>query len=341
MKRWAFIDQFRGFAIFSMILVNVCNELPTSPYWLKHHDYGFTFADYVAPAFIFIVGFGYRLSIMKELSLRQEKDVMKKFLRRYSTLTFLGFIYGHFDFKVAVWDALTDIGIAGLLMYPVMKCSGIAILILGFLYALTYQVIFSFTSYGKWLMAHSIDGGPLGPLSWALILAFGAFCAALFERTLIKDKTKSTFEKSKAETYKLLLWWTVYGTTFTVLGFLIAHSSSFSTSLLPFNKSLPLSQRGMTISYSIFASGLCGLSLPVFYVLNELIKVSIPFINTMGKNPLVLYFLQAILIFLSLSGLPDGIKNMDYFHYILAGCILLVCYIVAKILEKKSIYIKV
>ncbi len=341
MKRWTFIDQFRGFAIFSMILVNVCNELPTSPYWLKHHDYGFTFADYVAPAFIFIVGFGYRLSIIKELSLRQEKEVMKKFLRRYSILTFLGFIYGHFDFEVAVWDALTDIGIAGLLMYPVMKCSGITIFTLGLLYALTYQIIFSSTSYGQWQMAHSINGGPLGPLSWALILASGAFCATLFEKTLIKEKTKSALEKSKAETYKLLLWWSVYGITLTISGFLIAHPPSLSIFSLPFNTSLSFTQRGMTISYSIFASGLCALSLPVFYVLNELIKVSIPFISTMGKNPLVLYFLQAILIFLSLSGLPDGIKNIDYFHYILAGCILLICYIVARILEKRSIYIKV
>ncbi len=334
MKRWIFIDQFRGFAIFSMILVNVCNELPTSPYWLKHHDYGFTFADYVAPVFIFIVGFGYRLSITKELSNKPKNEVRKKFIRRYSILTFLGFIYGHFDFKVAVWDALTDIGIAGLLMYPAMKHSGMLILLLGFIYVGVYQIIFSFTSYGQWLMRHSIDGGPLGPLSWAFILACGAYYATLFEK-ILPTKTHSLIkDTNNSFTNKLLFKWFILGTLLTMIGYLLAHS--------PFTEiNIPFTQRGMTISYSIFSAGLCGLSIVIFYVANEIINIKIPFINTMGKNPLILYFIQAILIFLSLSLLPDFIKNSQYFHYILAMGILTACYVVAKTLEKRSIYIKV
>jgi len=92
--RWKFIDQFRGFAIFGMIFVNVCCEFNNSPYWLVHHDYGFTFADFVAPAFIFIVGFSYRLSFMKSIENAPKSTVRKKFLKRYIILTFLGFLYG-------------------------------------------------------------------------------------------------------------------------------------------------------------------------------------------------------------------------------------------------------
>lgn len=333
-NRWNFIDQFRGFAILSMIFVNVCNELPTSSYWLKHHDYGFTFADYVAPAFIFIVGFGYRLSLMKELSKSSIGNVHKKFIKRYCILTFLGFIYGHFDFKVAVWDALTDIGISGLLMYPVMRYSGISILSLGFAYLFLYQIIFSFTSYGKWVMENSIDGGPLGPLSWAFILAYGAFYATLFEKNLLPGRPSSN-DIPKTQLSKTLFFWFTFGIITTVLGFFIAYPP------FPNLTSIPFTQRGMTISYSIFSSGLCGISIVFFYLLNETAKILIPFINTMGKNPLVLYFLQAVMIFIFLYFIPSELKQLNFFPYALGTSILLICYAVAKILEIKSIYVKV
>ncbi|MCX8063622.1 MAG: heparan-alpha-glucosaminide N-acetyltransferase domain-containing protein [Candidatus Hydrogenedentes bacterium] len=332
-KRWTFIDQFRGFAIISMILVNVCNELSVSPSWLRHHDYGFTFADYVAPAFIFIVGFGYRLSLTKALSSNTMNEVHKKFIRRYCIITFLGFIYGHFDFEVAVWDALTDIGIAGLLMYPVMRLRGIFILLLGLFYLTMYQCLFTLTSYGEWVMKHSIDGGPLGPLSWAFILAFGAFYATLFEKHIFPEGKLSDKIRKKQALKTLLSWF--------ILGCLISISGIFMVNLPFIDISIPFTQKGMTASYSLFSSGLCGISLVMFYLLNEFIRIVIPFVNTMGKNPLVLYFLQAILIFLTTSLLPDEIKQNNLSPYVLGFCIILVCYIVARTLEKKSIYIKV
>lgn len=319
--RWKFIDQYRGFAIFGMILVNVCSEFNNSPYWLVHHHIGFTFADFVAPAFIFIVGFSYRLSFKKSSEHQPLAIVRKKFIKRYLIITFLGFLYGFFDFYVSVWDALTDIGIAGLLLYPFIGKNKYYIILSGLIYLIVYQSLFSFTLYGGWLMAHSIDGGPLGPLSWVFILACGAFCALLFENS--KNKVSlSTF-----------LSWLLFGLFLIGLGYLLTTPYSFSP--------LPFTQKGMTASYSIFSSGLCSIVLCIFFLINEKLKFAINALTTMGKNPLVLYFLQAILIFVMRFSILNRIQNCFIAPFVSTFVILIICYSIAKILEIKSIYIKV
>ncbi len=319
--RWKFIDQYRGFAIFGMILVNVCCEFNNSPYWLVHHPIGFTFADFVAPAFIFIVGFSYRLSFKKLLEHQPLPIVRKKFIKRYLIITFLGVLYGFFDFYVSVWDALTDIGIAGLLLYPFIGKNKHYIILSGLIYLIVYQSLFSFTSYGKWLMAHSIDGGPLGPLSWSFILACGAFCAVLFEN----DKNKGFFP--------IFLSWLLFGLFLIALGYFLTTPYSFFA--------LPFTQKGMTASYSIFSSGLCSIVLCIFFIINEKLKFAINALTTMGKNPLVLYFLQAILIFVMGFSVLNRIQNYFIAPFVSAFVILTICYSIAKILEIRSIYIKV
>ena len=57
MKRLNAIDQFRGFAIFLMILANYMNNVEIIPGWLKHaDDIGFTVIDLIAPMFVFAMG---------------------------------------------------------------------------------------------------------------------------------------------------------------------------------------------------------------------------------------------------------------------------------------------
>ncbi len=54
------IDQFRGFAIISMIIINYLALFNATPAWLKHApEAGLTFADLVAPYFVFIIGLMY------------------------------------------------------------------------------------------------------------------------------------------------------------------------------------------------------------------------------------------------------------------------------------------
>lgn len=61
------MDQFRGFTVISMFLVNFVHHMDNMhPIW-KHNDNYFSFADWIMPGFIFAVGFSYRLTVLKRL----------------------------------------------------------------------------------------------------------------------------------------------------------------------------------------------------------------------------------------------------------------------------------
>ena len=74
-KRIAAIDQLRGYAIFGMLLVNAkdlffspvrpaVRGTSIEPFWdavlhqLSHHREAFSYADTIAPLFVFVVGMG-------------------------------------------------------------------------------------------------------------------------------------------------------------------------------------------------------------------------------------------------------------------------------------------
>jgi len=49
------IDQFRGYAVLTMIFVNFIGRFDLTPWMLKHHKVGMSFNDTIAPIFIFVV----------------------------------------------------------------------------------------------------------------------------------------------------------------------------------------------------------------------------------------------------------------------------------------------
>src|SRR5690554_5893290 len=83
--RIASLDQFRGYAIFGMLLVNFFGHYDTE--WIRelgdsglktalmfvfgqqlhHHSEFMTYADTIAPIFMFVVGIGLRLSWLRRV----------------------------------------------------------------------------------------------------------------------------------------------------------------------------------------------------------------------------------------------------------------------------------
>ncbi|MCA9040329.1 MAG: DUF1624 domain-containing protein [Planctomycetaceae bacterium] len=61
------MDQFRGYTVFAMIIVNYLGKFTNSWERLKHDDYWLNFPDIIMPAFIFAVGFTFRLTILKRI----------------------------------------------------------------------------------------------------------------------------------------------------------------------------------------------------------------------------------------------------------------------------------
>lgn len=61
------LDQFRGYAVAAMFVVNFCGSLKEIPDWIKHHDTYFSYADSIMPAFLFAAGFSYRLTMLRRI----------------------------------------------------------------------------------------------------------------------------------------------------------------------------------------------------------------------------------------------------------------------------------
>ncbi len=60
--RIASLDQFRGYTVAGMFLVNFLGGYLATPLLLKHHNTFCSYADTIMPQFFFAVGFAFRLT---------------------------------------------------------------------------------------------------------------------------------------------------------------------------------------------------------------------------------------------------------------------------------------
>src|SRR5205823_4451449 len=62
------LDQFRGYTIAGMILVNFLGGFECVPAVFKHNNTYFSYADSIMPSFHFAVGFALRLVLLKRIA---------------------------------------------------------------------------------------------------------------------------------------------------------------------------------------------------------------------------------------------------------------------------------
>ena len=64
------MDQFRGYAVAGMFVVNFVGDLDAFPEVMKHHNGHpyFSYADSIMTSFLFAAGFSYRLSALKRFA---------------------------------------------------------------------------------------------------------------------------------------------------------------------------------------------------------------------------------------------------------------------------------
>lgn len=71
------MDQFRGYTVAGMFLVNFVGGMAAIHAVLKHNNNYYSYADSIMPSFIFAVGFSYRLTILRRL---QQLGAFKTYL---------------------------------------------------------------------------------------------------------------------------------------------------------------------------------------------------------------------------------------------------------------------
>jgi len=305
-KRIVSIDQMRGYAIFGMILVNYLGGFDVIHEAFKHHrtradwpPFGFSYADTIAPLFVFVVGMGFRLSFPRRANQEGLWSARRAAVIRYATLVLVGYVIYGYEFQW-IWDALVDIGFAGLLAIPfiMMSVRGRIVAAIGYLAA--YQFMYmspqfwmgftgflnflpplgewvrwpdmmDFATYGEWTMSKSIDGGPLGPFSWVFCLLLGTVAYDLM----------ATHDRRR-----IVVGCFAAGVGLFALGWLLRLEWPGVKEAWHF------SQYGMTAPYPIASTGLAFLTLLFFFFTADLKGFLFPGLSVLGMNALTIYCVQ-------------------------------------------------
>ena len=351
-KRILSVDQFRGYAIFGMILVNYLGGFHVMPEALKHHrqfadwpPFGFSYADTIAPVFVFVVGIGFRLSFQRRVDTLGLGAARKAALARYATLVLVGYVLYGYEFQW-IWDALVDIGFAGILAIPFILMGVRSRVAMAIAYLALYQFMYmspsfwtgftnvlntlpplgnwtrwpgmlEYATYGEWTVAKSIDGGPLGPFSWVFCLLLGTVAYDLI----------ATHDRRKIIT-GCLAW----GLGLFALGW------ALRLEWPGIKEAWHFSQYAMTAPYPIASTGLAFLTLLVFYVLADLNGVLLPGLSVLGKNPLAIYCVQQAM--LNIGGRWVSEDSSVLVALLGFSAFMLFCYGVAWRLHKDNIIIR-
>lgn len=272
-KRIRAIDQFRGFAIICMVMINYGMEIETLPAWLKHSpDIGMTFPDLGTPVFVFAIGLTYRLSFQRRLETDGLRTTLGHFIRRYLAFLGLGALFSAGQTLmgrnpgIADWGVLQAIGTAGLVTLLVIHFPTVYRLLVGLILMFGYQVLLD--RYWLEIVPGSPHGGLPGALSWSAILILS---------TVIADLYHSSGRRKYVLPVSILSLLAGYITTFFI----------------------PLSKNRVSAPYGLITLGFSGVVFAIFF----LTDFRLDFFAAWGKNPLLLYCLSLLLT--GLFVLPD------------------------------------
>ncbi len=206
------MDQFRGYTVAGMFLVNFVGGLAAFPEVLKHHNGHpyFSYADTIMPSFMFAVGFSYRLTTLRRLAQQGPGRTYGHVVIRSLALVLISLVMymaGDIEplrdwskvtpratwelvgelLKANLWEVLAIIGITQILIMPVIAastrvrtlawigCAGVH-LILSYLFnfAFVYGTPNGVDSFLGLTGRSAWDGGFFGPIGWAIPMLFGS-----------------------------------------------------------------------------------------------------------------------------------------------------------------------
>ena len=106
------MDQFRGYTMAGMFLVNFVGAFAVTHPLLKHHNTYNSYADTIMPHFFFAVGFSMRLVMLRNIA-RMGDAAYRKAAFRSLMLVLVGLIVYHLDGEYRQWDQLKALGWSG------------------------------------------------------------------------------------------------------------------------------------------------------------------------------------------------------------------------------------
>lgn len=304
--RLSSLDQFRGYTVAAMFLVNFMGEFKATPALLRHHGTYCSFADTVMPQFFFAVGFALRLVMLRERERHGAAAAWRRGLRRGLALVLLGVVFYGLDGSARSWaeleqlgvsgalgqafrrdalQALTHIGLTSLWVLPVIARGTAARLVWAAFSAglhLWLSQAFWYATLHEWRV---IDGGLLGFLTWSLPTLAGS---------LAHDWLRG------ARTLPRLVAW---GCLAMAAGYALACLSQGGVLAAPpfcppqHDVDLwTMSQRAASASYLLFAAGLAMPLFAAFVWWCDRHGGRLRLFDTLGQNALAAYLIHMLVL---------------------------------------------
>lgn len=196
------LDQFRGYTVVGMFLVNYLGSFAVCPRIFKHtHDY-ISYADTIMPQFLFAVGFAMRLSMTRRMETQGVGGTAWRMTRRLLGLVLVSLVVYQVGRRAESWEALTALGFWGVIGEPLKRGwfqtlmhiavtslwlipvihRGAGARVAWMLGSAIAHVILSYWFNFTWVNSppNGIDGGPLGFLTWTIPAMVGTLACDVF-----------------------------------------------------------------------------------------------------------------------------------------------------------------
>lgn len=312
------LDQFRGYTVLGMFLVNFVGPfvaIKTGLPLLAHHNTYCSYADTIMPQFFIAAGFAYRLTFLRRRDTAGVTVAYRTAIRRsFALLLIAALVYG-FDGKYESWaklqnagvwnvlntafqrnyfQTLTHLAVTSLWILPVIGAS--ARVRIG--YAIASAVLFHLLSvawYYEWVLKRpGIDGGPLGFLTWTIPMIAGTLA---FDLVTVRPTIAVRSLMAMGAGLMLL----GYGLS-TLPGLLDSHGDIAAVHwteppFVPPSRPVniwTMSQRAGSVSYLTFGTGFGLAVLALFVVACDHRRWQWSVLHTLGNNALAAYILHDV-----------------------------------------------
>jgi len=187
------LDQFRGYTVAGMFLVNFLGSFAATPILLTHKNNFCSYADTIMPQFFFAVGFAFRLTFGRRAQTEGLARAYGHVVRRLLGLALVAIVIYNAPNAGRTWEALVEkgpwealrpalkgtwfqtlmhIAVTSLWITPVIR-SGPMVRVAYMVGSVALQIFLSHWFYFDWVHTGGIDGGVLGFLSWTVPTIIG------------------------------------------------------------------------------------------------------------------------------------------------------------------------
>lgn len=367
--RIASLDQFRGYTVLGMFLVNFVGSfaaikavLPA----LSHHHTYFSYADSIMPHFLFAVGFAYRLTFLRRVQTSGPRSAYWHAVQRNFALLLVAFVVHNVGSRWEQWSdtkqlevvllrwakqdlfqTLGHIAVTSLWVLPVIASRPVVRIAFAVGSGLLHLAL-SYAFYYRWTNTppNGVDGGPLGFLTWTIPLIAGSLAYDAW----VAGNGRVCVAR------RLLAWGLVimalgYGLTCLHLApsdrdewqFRMTESPAappfvFVLEKPPTDNLFTISQRSGSLTYLVFGAGFSLAIYALFALACDIGTLRIGILRTFGTNALLGYIIHGMV--------NDAVKPFAprdaplWYVFAAFGVSLSICYLFLRYLEKHRLFLK-